>query len=90
MELVGSHNPMPFVRNISPTPLLMTVMTEDTLAPTDLALSAFNDAREPKELQILQGGHFDAYDGKLFERNASTQTAFLKKWLGCESIDQAA
>jgi fermentation-respiration switch protein FrsA (DUF1100 family) len=85
--MIGSHNPEAFVKHISPTPLLITVLTEDDLAPADLALRAFNKAREPKELQMLEGGHFDCYAGRHFERNAATQTAFLKKWLGCKVIE---
>jgi hypothetical protein len=56
-------------------------MIDDCYTPADLALGAFNDAREPKQLQLLPGGHFDAYSGDSFERNAATQTEFLKKWL---------
>jgi len=59
----------------------LTVTTEDTITPTDLQLAAFNEAREPKQLQILNGGHFVVYGGPLFEKNAATQTEFLKKWL---------
>lgn len=65
----------------------MTVMTDDIYTPTDLALAAYHDAREPKQLQLLEGGHFDSYDGVNFKRNASTQTEFLKKWLQCESTE---
>jgi hypothetical protein len=56
-------------------------MIDDRYTPADLALGAFNNAREPKQLQLLPGGHFDAYHGDNFERNAATQTEFLKKWL---------
>ena len=31
------------------------------LTPTDLAIAAYETAREPKKLVILPGGHFDAY-----------------------------
>jgi hypothetical protein len=65
----------------------MTVTTDDAYTPSDLALAAYHDAREPKQLQLLEGGHFDSYDGVHFERNASTQTEFLKKWLGCKSVE---
>lgn len=33
----------------------------DVLTPTDLALAAYEKAREPKKLVLLPGGHFDAY-----------------------------
>jgi fermentation-respiration switch protein FrsA (DUF1100 family) len=59
----------------------MTVAQNDVLTPTDLALEAYSRAREPKQLNILPGGHFDGYSGVNFERNAGTQVEFLKKWL---------
>ena len=59
----------------------MTIATDDTITPTDLQLGAFNEAREPKQLQMLPGDHFGVYGGPYFERNASIQTKFLAKWL---------
>ena len=61
----------------------MTIATDDTITPTDLQLAAFNEAAggEPKQLQLLPGDHFGLYGGPYFERNASTQTKFLEKWL---------
>lgn len=69
------------IERISPTPLLMTIAAGDVLTPADLAIAAYARAREPKQLNLLPGGHFDAYSGPLFEQNAGTQVAFLKKWL---------
>jgi fermentation-respiration switch protein FrsA (DUF1100 family) len=37
------------------------VAAGDHLTPTDLALEAYQRAREPKRLVLLPGGHFDAY-----------------------------
>lgn len=62
----------------------MTVAENDVLTPTDLALEAYSRAREPKQLSILPGGHFDAYTGNNFERNAARQIKFLKDYLGVE------
>ena len=56
----------------------MTVAEEDVLTPTDLAIEAYSRAREPKKLHILPGGHFEAYTGRNFERNAGCQTAFFE------------
>lgn len=69
------------VHRISPTPLLMVVADNDVLCPTDIAMETYVKARKPKELQILPGGHFDAYTGPLFKRNADGQVAFLRKTL---------
>ena len=57
----GSTSPARTCRAISPTPLLMVVAAGDHLTVADLAIDAFERAREPKRLEILPGGHFDAY-----------------------------
>lgn len=59
----------------------MTIAADDTITPADIQLAAFNEAREPKQLQILPGEHFSVYGGPYLERNVSTQTQFLQKWL---------
>lgn len=79
--MLRAHEPWAHVHHISPTPLLMTVAENDVLTPTDLALEAYARAREPKQLQILPGGHFDAYSGPNFEKNAGCQTEFLRRAL---------
>jgi fermentation-respiration switch protein FrsA (DUF1100 family) len=55
------YEPVSYVAYISPTPLLLLPAQNDVLTPTDLAIAAYEKAREPKKLQILPGGHFDAY-----------------------------
>lgn len=72
------------VHRISPTPLLMTVAENDVLCPTDIALKTYAKAREPKELHILPGGHFDGYTGANSKINAGRQVDFLKKTLCTE------
>jgi len=47
---------------ISPTPLVMIVALEDDLAWPDLALDAYNQAKEPKKLVMLPGNHFCPYE----------------------------
>jgi len=61
LELALEYNPAADVHLISPTPFMMIVAQNDTLTPTDLAIEAFGRAREPKQLVIIPGGHFDAY-----------------------------
>ncbi|KIV90994.1 hypothetical protein PV10_05588 [Exophiala mesophila] len=81
IELFRGYEPQQLIERISPTPLLMTVARDDVLTPADLALAAYARAREPKQLQLLPAGHFDAYTGSFFERNAGTQAEFLRKWI---------
>lgn len=61
VELFSEYEPAAYVPFIAPTPLLMMPATNDVLTPTEFALDAFETAREPKQLHLLPGGHFDAY-----------------------------
>jgi len=61
VELFTEYEPVAHIPYISPTPLLLMPAQKDVLTPTDLAIAAYEKAREPKKLQILPGGHFDAY-----------------------------
>ena len=61
VEMFTEYEPVSYIAHISPTPLLLLPAQNDVLTPTDLALAAYEKAREPKKLQILPGGHFDAY-----------------------------
>ncbi|KAF7563931.1 hypothetical protein G7046_g208 [Stylonectria norvegica] len=81
IEAFRAYNPSSDIHKISPTPLLMTVAQDDVLTPTTLALDAYARAREPKQLQILPGGHFDGYSGFNFEKNVSCQLKFIKTYL---------
>jgi len=72
VEALGEYNPIDYIEQISPTPLLVLPAANDVLTPTALAIGAYQKAREPKKLQLLPGGHFDAYV-KGFE--ASSQPA---------------
>lgn len=75
-----SYDPGHWVDRISPTPLMMLVATHDTVAPTDLALRAYERALEPKELVVLPGGHFDPYlDG--FEASTGAAVRFFRSHL---------
>lgn len=38
----------------------MVVAEDDRLRPTDLAIDAYQRAREPKKLVIFKGGHFNS------------------------------
>jgi fermentation-respiration switch protein FrsA (DUF1100 family) len=61
VEMFTEYEPISYVPYISPTPLLMLPAQNDVLTPTELAVAAFEKAREPKKLILLPGGHFDAY-----------------------------
>jgi fermentation-respiration switch protein FrsA (DUF1100 family) len=61
VEMFTEYEPVSYLPYVSPTPLLMLPARDDHLTPSELAIAAFERAHEPKRLQILPGGHFDAY-----------------------------
>jgi fermentation-respiration switch protein FrsA (DUF1100 family) len=69
VEMFWEYEPGTYLPWISPTPLLMVVARGDHLTVSDLAIDAFERAREPKKLELLSGGHFDAYIAD-FERSS--------------------
>ena len=60
-ELYATYEPGRWIAQIAPTPLLMICLDHDTVTPTDEILRAYGEAREPKQLLLLPGGHCDAY-----------------------------
>jgi fermentation-respiration switch protein FrsA (DUF1100 family) len=82
IDLLMGYEPHAYLEHISPTPLLLVVAADDHLTPADLALAAYERAREPKRLVLLQGGHFDAYVGPGFERaSAAARDWFVQHLL---------
>lgn len=69
IEYAFGYEPGAYIGLISPTPLLMIVAVNDHLAPSDLAITAYERANEPKRLVLLAGGHFDAYV-EMFDQSA--------------------
>ncbi|NIL78337.1 alpha/beta hydrolase [Rhodococcus sp. B10] len=69
VELLGEYVPADYIAYISPTPLLLLPAANDVLTPTDLAIAAYEKAREPKKIAVLPGGHFDIYT-KGFEQSS--------------------
>ena len=59
----------------------MHVPKKDFAASTDPMLEAYNRAVEPKEIQILPGGHFSMFVGDEFERLVAKEIDFLKRTL---------
>jgi hypothetical protein len=78
LELALEYNPAANIHLISPTPLMIVVAQNDVLTLTDLAIEAFGRAREPKQLVIIPGGHFDAYVSG-FENAATPELTWFKQ-----------
>ncbi len=80
VELFTEYEPGTYLPWISPTPLLMCVAEADVLTPTDIAIAGYERAREPKRLEVLPGGHFDAYvDG--FDPASTAATEWFTRHL---------
>ena len=81
VEMFIEYEPGAYIADISPTPLMMVVAAKDHLTVVDLAVEYFERARQPKELVVLPGGHFEAYVKPAFDVNAAAQLAWLHKHL---------
>jgi len=57
------YQPISVIERVSPTPLLMIIASDDIITPTSAQKEAFEHAQEPKKLVVVQGRHFDAYNG---------------------------
>ena len=55
VEMFLEYEPGTYLPCISPTPLLLVVAAGDHLTVSDLAIDAYERAREPKRLEILPG-----------------------------------
>jgi fermentation-respiration switch protein FrsA (DUF1100 family) len=69
------------IHRISPTPLLMVMGDDDRLTRTDLAIDAYERAREPKKLVMFKGGHFNAYQEPGLNTTAPAAVEWFKQWL---------
>jgi fermentation-respiration switch protein FrsA (DUF1100 family) len=61
IEQMLEYDPAGAIELVAPTPLLMIVAEHDSLIPVDVARAAFERAGAPKELLVLECGHFDVY-----------------------------
>lgn len=77
VEMFTEYEPGVYIDKIGPTPLLMVLAHDDDLTVIDQALGAYNRALEPKRLEILPGGHFDAYTGPGFEQGSTAARDWL-------------
>ena len=83
VEMFLEYEPGAYIGRVSPTPLLLVVAAGDHLTVCDLAIDAYEHAREPKKLVILPGPHFGAYTGPDFELSSgAARDWFVQHLLG--------
>ena len=82
VEMFWEYEPGAYIEWISPTPLLMVVAAGDHLTVSDLALEAYERAREPKRLVVLPSGHFDAYTTGFPEASGAARDWFVEHLVG--------
>lgn len=88
VERFSEYQPGAYLRLIAPTPLLMCVAANDVLTPNKIAIDGFQEAREPKKLVVLPGGHFDAYV-KGFEISSAVQLDWFSTHLLTNATQEA-
>ncbi len=66
---------------IAPRPLLMVVADGDRVAPAEMALTAYDIAGEPKQLERIEGDHFVPYSGAALEQASAVMRDFLLRYL---------
>src|SRR3984885_11513507 len=80
-RLARMYEPGAWITRLSSTPLLMIVALADHITLTDLQLSAYEQALEPKKLVTIGGGHFDPYV-RQFAAASNTAVSWFHQHLG--------
>jgi hypothetical protein len=82
LDVVLEYDVAPFLKHISPTPLLMIVSPTDVTTPGSIALAAYESALEPKELVMIEGDHYSGYfPDEEFALTSSTARKFFVEHL---------
>ncbi|MDW8058728.1 MAG: alpha/beta fold hydrolase [Thermomicrobium sp.] len=87
-EAILEYEPEREVERIAPRPVLFVHGRQDVLVAPGESLAAFERAREPKRLVLLDGmGHFNWLNPQhpVFARVLAEATAWLQRWLAAES-----
>ena len=78
LEYMLEYDVTGYMSRISPTPLLMIVSEWDTTTPTDIALDHYQMVQGPKELMVIDSGHYGAYVEKFPETSAAARDWFCR------------
>ena len=75
------YDPARFIHLVAPTPLLMVIASDDIVTPTAEQRKAFERAREPKSLVVVQCRHFDPYEGPRHRDFLDPELAWFRRHL---------
>jgi hypothetical protein len=81
LEINMEYAPTAYIRLITPTPLLMIIANDDIVCPVEQQKKAYEQAKEPKKLTVVKGGHFDIYREDGFSEASAAATAWFKQYL---------
>jgi len=76
-----TYAPTSVIHRVSPTPLLMVIASNDDITPTADEKEAFARAKEPKKLVVVEGRHFEAYQGPKHDQFATPAVEWFKTYL---------
>lgn len=79
VERMIEYDPASAIEIVSPTPLLIIAAENDSLIPIAAVREAFERAGTPKELCVLECGHFDLYDTEPWVTRAARAAS---EWFG--------
>lgn len=77
-----AYEPGVWIGEIAPTPLMMIVASDDDITMTDLELDAYARAGQPKQLEMIPGGHFAPYSEHLAVASQAASNWFQKHLRG--------
>lgn len=89
LDLRMQYEALPYLPRVAPTPLLMIVSEQDRITPTDVALRAFADAREPKKLLTIPGDHYRPYVEAFVESSTAGRDWFVAHLMPDENATPA-
>lgn len=72
----AAYEPGAYIAAVSPTPLLLALMSDDRTCLTDVQLEAYSAAHEPKRLAMFDGGHYAPYTTQLTAVAAASRDWF--------------
>ncbi len=77
----SEYSPRFYVQLISKTPMLMIIASRDIITPTEDEKRMFELANTTKKLIVVEGGHFDAYQGPGFEKFSQPAVEWFIQYL---------